>query len=647
MLSIKSLIRQKSMQFTFFLRRVCCFCLLFPCFTWSSLASAEEACPNPSYEHGHSYVHPLKYPVDFKNFAYANPRAPKGGILRMAQLGTFDSFNNMIDRGRLLAGYDLGGAGALIYDSLMTASSDEFSSIYGRLAEGIAVEPNFQWVAFKLRENAYWHDGRPITVEDVIFTFEQFKEIGSVGLKTALTFLDKVVQIGEWEVCFVTNKEVEISPIIPFTYGGLGILPKHYWTAEGKDLSETTVEPPLGSGPYQLDKWEFGINGFYKRVEDYWGSEIPVMKGRYNFETIKWDYFRDEHVMVEALKADTLDFREETVSKNWTIKYDFAEVKAGIFKRELRKLNRTWGMWWPAFWNVRIERFQDRRVREALFLLYDFPYTNRVILHGFYDYGNSYFYNSEMAWEGLPSEDELELLEPIRDQIPARVFTHEFEMPESSGFGINRNNVKRALELFEEAGWVVRNGELRHIDTNEQFKVDFVFVSAMLLRALSPYAKRLEQVGIDTTSLAPELSHWLHRMRARKFDGGGYLYIPSNIPGLELRNHFSSLTADSESSQNWLGLKDPAVDYLIEKVVQARNLKDLLAATRAFDRVMLWNFYHVPGMGQPGYRAVYWDRFGEVRRDDLDRVPVIDTWWWDEEKEARLQAGLKNLADVQ
>lgn len=565
----------------------------------------------------------------------------------MPQLGTFDSFNNMIDKGRLLAGFELGGPGALVYDSLMTGSSDEFASIYGRLAEGIHVDPEFRWVAFRLREDAYWHDGEPITVDDVIFTFNSFKEVGSVGLKTALMFLEKVVQIGDREVCFITSNELEVSPIIPFTYGGLGILPKHFWSADGRDLSKTIVEPPLGSGPYELEKWEFGINGYFKRVDDYWGNDVPVMKGRYNFDVIKWDYFRDEHVIVEAHKADGLDFREEGVSKNWTLKYDFPEVKAGLFRKELRKIRRPWGLSWPAFWNLRIERFQDRRVREALFLLYDFPYTNRVILHGFYEYADSYFFNSEMAWEGLPSEDELRLLEPIRDLVPPRVFTREFTMPESTGFGTNRDNVKRALKLFAEAGWVIKNSELRHMETNEQFKIDFVFVSAMLLRAKSPYAKRLQQVGIDTTSLAPELSHWLHRMRARKFDGGGYLYIPSNIPGLELRNRFSSLTADVESSQNWAGLKDPAVDYLIDKVAQARNLRDLLAATRAFDRVMLWNFYQVPGMGQPGYRAVFWDRFGEVWIDDLSRVPVIDTWWWDAAKEARLQAGLKNLASVQ
>ena len=612
-----------------------------------AVANADTPCENPEYRHGHSYVHTLKYDADFEHFEYTNPNAPRGGILRMPQLGTFDSFNNMIDKGRMLAGFDLGGPGALIYDSLMTRSSDEFASIYGRLADGIYVDPEFRWVAFRLRQDAHWHDGKPITVDDVIFTFNSFKEVGSVGLKTALMFMEKVVQIGDWEVCFVTSNDQEVSPIIPFTYGGLGILPKHYWTEEGRDLSKTIIEPPLGSGPYQLEKWEFGINGYFRRVDNYWGNDVPVMKGRYNFDVIKWDYFRDEHVIVEAHKADGLDFREEGVSKNWTLKYDFPEVKAGLFRKELREIKRPWGMSWPAFWNVRIERFQDRRVREALFLLYDFPYTNRVILHGFYKYANSYFFNSEMAWEGLPSEDELKLLEPIRDQVPPRVFTTEFKMPESSGFGINRDNVKRALDLFAEAGWVIKNGELRHVETNEQFKIDFVFVSAMLLRAKSPYAKRLQQIGIDTTSLAPELSHWLHRMRARKFDGGGYLYIPSNIPGLELRNHFSSLTADVESSQNWLGLKDPAVDYLIDKVAQARNLRDLLAATRAFDRVMLWNFYHVPGMAQPGYRAVFWDRFGEVWIDDLSRVPVIDTWWWDETKEARLQAGFKDLASVQ
>lgn len=605
-------------------------------------SASTEPCVNPEYKHGIAYVHELKYPPEFHHFDFANPNAPKGGTLRMPQLGTYDNFNNILDKGRLLAGFDLGGSGALIYDRLLEGAIDEFSSAYGRLAEGVHVEDDLSWVAFKLRDVAYWHDGEPITVDDVIFTFEAFKEHGSIGLKTALRTLKEVIQIGPWEVCFVSDLEFEISPITPFTYGGLGILPEHYWA--DKDISETTVTPPLGSGPYQLDRFELGRNAFYQRVDDYWGKDIPVMKGRYNFDTVKWDYFRDETVIVEAHKAGILDFREETVSKNWTIKYDFPELHGGLFKKELRYINRTWGMWWPAFWNLRVERFQDVRVREALFMLYDFPWINRVILHGFYKYGDSYFFNSDMAWQGLPSEDELAILEPIRDQIPTRVFTEEFKMPPSTGYGVNRDNTKRALELFEEAGWVINNrGELRHVETNERFTIDFVWVSSMLLRAKSPFVKRLEQVGIEVTALAPEVSHWQYRMRSRKFDGGGYIYIPSNMPGIELRNRFSSLTADVPNSENWMGLKNPAVDYLIEKVIAATTPAELVAATRAFDRVMLWNFYIVPGMGQPGYRAVYWNRFGEVRREDLSRVPALDSWWWDEDKERVLQSGLIEL----
>lgn len=602
---------------------------------------AQDPCVDPEYQHGISYLLPLKYDKDFEHFDYANPRAPKGGILRMPQLGTFDSFNNILDKGRVLAGFDLGGPGALIYDRLLEGASDEVSAAYGRLAEGVAVERDYKWVAFKLRKEPRWHDGTPLTVEDVIFTFNAFKEHGSVGLKTALRDLEEVFAFGEREVCFVTSEGAEINPIAPFAYGGMGILPKHYW--EKRDLSETTTEPPLGSGPYRLGEYQMEQVAFYERYDEYWGKDIPVMKGRYNFDTIKWDYYRDEQIIVEAHKADVLDFREETVSKNWATKYDFPAVHAGLFKKELIYIKRTWGMWWPAFWNVRIERFQDVRVREALFLLYDFPWINRVILHGFYDYGNSYFYNSDMAWEGLPSEFELELLEPLRDHIPPRVFTEEFKPPESTGFGTNRETFKRAIALFAEAGWVLKEGELRHKDTNERFKIDFVFVSAMLLRAKTPYMKRLEQVGIEVSAVAPEVSNWQYRMRSRKFDGGGYIYIPSNMPGLELRNRFGSEAADEPNSQNWMGIKNPAVDELIAKVITARTADDLYAATRALDRVLLWNFYIVPGMGQPGYRAVYWDRFGFVRRDDLSRVPVIDSWWWDETKERQLQEGLVAL----
>ncbi len=602
---------------------------------------SQQPCQDPDYKYGISYVEPLKYEEDFQHFDYVNPNAPKAGLIRFPALGTWDNFNGILNKGRLVAGYDLGGANSLVYDRLLEGTADEDASAYGRLAEGVAVEENFAWVAFKIRKGALWHDGTPLNASDVVWTFNTYLEHGSVSLKSALAELDRVYEFGDQEVCFVTKEDVEVSPIIPFTYGGLAILADHYW--ESRDITETTQEPPLGSGPYKVKEMNFGKNIYYERYPDYWGRDLPVNHGRYNFETVKFDYFLDETVMLEAHKAHVYDMREETVSKNWTTGYDFPAVHAGLFRRELRYLKRAWGMWWPAFWNVRVEKLQDVRVREALFLLYDFRWINRVILFGFYDYGDSYFYNSPMAQRGLPSEDELKLLEPFRDQVPERVFTHEWKHPPSTGYGTNRESMKRALELFEEAGWVLKRGELRHKDTGEQFHLDFVFVSAMLLRAKSPYIRRLNQIGISTSAVAPEVSHWQHRMRTGKFDGSGYIWIPGNMPGFDLRNRFGSEAADQQYGMNWAGIKNPVIDHLIEEVIKARTAKDLYAATRAIDRVLLWNFYMVPGMGQPGYRLVTWDKFGEVNSDALSRVPVIDAWWWDEEKAQRVEAGLANL----
>ena len=606
----------------------------------------EPPCSDPDYKHGISYVEPLKYDAEFQHFSYANPEAPKGGMIRFPALGTWDNFNGILNKGRLVAGYDLGGANTLVYDRLLEGSADENASAYGRLAEGVAVEENFAWVAFKLRKNALWHDGTPLDASDVVWTFNTYLTEGSLTLKTGLQELDRVFEFGDQEVCFVTKTDVEVSPNIPFTYGGLAILPEHYW--QDHDITQTTQIPPLGSGPYKAGDLAFGKNIYYERVPDYWGRELPVNRGRYNFEKVKFDYFLDETVMLEAHKAHVYDMREETVSKNWTTGYDFDALHAGLFRKELRYLKRAWGMWWPAFWNVRNPKFQDVRIREALWLLYDFKWINRVILFGFYDYGDSYFYNSPMAQSGLPSEDEIRLLEPFRDQVPPRIFTHEFKHPPSTGYGSNRESMKRALELFDEAGWQLKRGKLRHKETNEQFHIDFVFVSAMLLRAKSPYIRRLNQAGITTSAVAPEVSNWQHRMRTGKFDGGGYIWIPGNMPGFDLRNRFGSEAADQDYGLNWAGIKSPVIDYLIEHVIKARTARDLYAATRALDRVLLWNFYMVPGMGQPGFRLVAWDKFGEVDPSvsgPLSRVPAIDAWWWDEEKAQRVEAGIAALGD--
>ena len=604
-------------------------------------AAIQPPCANPEYGHGISYVLPLRYAADFQHFRYANPEAPKGGGIRVPQMGTFDNYNAIVEIGRLAAGY--GAMGSLVYDRLLEDSIDEPASAYVRLADGVAVEQDYRWTAFRLREDARWHDGHPITVDDVLFTFDAIREHGSVALRTALAELAEIVPIGARELCFVTRAGTEPNPILPFIYGRIAILPKHYW--QGRDIAKTTTEPPPGSGPYRLRRAEFGRSLVYERVPDYWGQDIPVNKGRYNFDSVKFDYFRDENVMLQANKGDVVDVREESISKNWATQYDFPAAELGLFRAELRQVTRIWGLWWPTFWNLDRARFRDIRVREALWLLRDFDFINRVYFYSFYNHGVSFFQNSAMAHDGLPSAKELALLEPWRGQIPERVFTQPFRQPPNDGYGINRDHVKRALELFEAAGWQIVDGVMRNQKTGEPFTIDFIFVSPFGIRSNTPYMAQLNRLGIATTARAPEVSNWLYRSRTGRFDANGVNYDPSHMPGLQLRNRFGSASAQVDYGQNWPGIESPAVDALIEAVNRARSAEDLYAATRALDRVLLWSFYFIPGPSAPGMRLAFWDRFGEVGSEGLAHVPYIDAWWWDEAKAARVAAGIAALDD--
>ena len=607
---------------------------------WAMPAFGEEPCANPRYAHGISHLLPLKYESDFTHFAYVNPDAPKAGELREAVLGTFDNYNSIIEKGRLAAGYDIGRR--LVYDTLLEAAIDEPVSYYGRLAQGVVAGPGFEWVAFRLRQGATWHDGAPVTVDDVLFTFEAMQEHGSVAVRTSLADLDRVFAFGDRELCFVRKRDVEVNPTFPFTLGSFSILPKHYWS--GRDIGKTTVKAPLGSGPYRLAYAEIGRVLVYERHENYWGRDIPVNKGRYNFQRVKFDHFADEQVMIEAHKGNVIDVRQEGVSKNWATQYDFPAVRAGLFKRELRPMARVEGLWWPIFWNLDRPHLRDVRVREALWLLYDFAWTNRVLFYGFYKPGLSFFQNSPMAHRGLPSEKELALLEPWRDQVPPRVFTEEFRQPPGDGFGHERQNIKRALALFEEAGWQVRDGTMRNVATGEPFTLDFIGVSYYSIRQNLSLVRNLDRVGIRTTGVSPEVSQWLYRSRTGKFDGNSVRLGPTFTPGLQLRNWFGSDAADHDYGQNWARVRSPVVDSLVQSIIEADTAENLYAATRALDRVLLWNFYFIPLGSQPGFRLVHWDKFSEVRNDALNRVPYLDAWWWDEAKARRVETGLAELA---
>ncbi|MFV2090118.1 MAG: extracellular solute-binding protein [Pseudomonadales bacterium] len=596
------------------------------------------------YTHGISFLDELKYGPEFTSFDYVNVAAPKGGTVRIAQGGTYDSFNSFIHKGRPAAGTTgLSSVSPILYDSLLEGSADEPMSHYGLLAEGVEVAEDFSWVAFRLRDEAYWHDGEPLTIEDVIFTFEAIKDYGSASLRTALRNVERIERMGPREVRYVMVEGSLPDPNIAVTLGILPVAPEHYWRS--RDFAATTLEPPLGSGPYRILDFEIGRKVTYERVENYWGRDLPVNRGRYNFDRIVYDYFRDQQVTFEARKAGLIDIGPETVAKTWSTQYDFPAVVKGLFKAELIEEARPVGLWWAVFWNLREARFQDIRVREALWLLYDHKFINRVMMYDYYDDGNSLFHGSAMAQRGLPSADELELLEQYRGRIPERVFSQRFEPPAGTGFGRNRSNTEKALALFAEAGWVVQDRRLISVESGEQFEIDFVLVAPSLIRAILPYLDVLERIGIDASARAPEVSNWLYRMRSGSFDAGQFAYAPTWTPGAQLRNRFSSEAASMQFSLNWMHVKDPVVDDLIDKIINARSERQFVAATRAFDRVMLWNFYFIPGMARPGYRLVYWDKFGRPENPPLHRDIWLDAWWWDKEKARNVELGVANLGE--
>ncbi|MCZ6890318.1 MAG: extracellular solute-binding protein [Gammaproteobacteria bacterium] len=593
----------------------------------------------PAYRHGLSFIYPLSYGPQFQHFDYVNPDAPKGGSMRIAVFGSYDSFIATLDKGQPVAGISFTGYPNLLYDRLLEPALDEATSQYGRLAEGVMVADDFSWVAFKLRNGAYWHDGEPITVDDVIFTFNAIKEHGSAELKSALLNVDRVERMGPREVRYVMKSGSTREPSIALLLGRMAVLPEHYWRS--RDISRTSVVPPLGSGPYRVGAHSLGRWVTFERVDDYWGRNLAVNRGRYNIDKVKFDYFRDSHVRRAAQASGVVDVALEGVAKNWATEYDkLPAIRHGWMKKELLPLTRPAGLWFSVLWNLRLPRFQDRRVREALTLLYDFRFINRALSYDFYLQGRSVFQNSPMQHRGRPGEAELELLEPYRDVLAARTFGDAYEPPASTGFGVNRSNVARALELFAEAGWEIADGKLTNVGTGQSFTIAFVVVSRGLVRTLMPYQNILRRVGIETTVTAPEVANWFYRMRTRKFDAAMRNYTPSHTPGLQLRNYFGSASADQPYGGNWGGIKDPVVDSLIDIIVAGRSKREFLAATQALDRVLLWNFYFIPRSSPPGYRLVYWDRYGRPDAKPLLRQAYLDTWWWDQQRSDRVDQGI-------
>lgn len=582
-------------------------------------AIAEE----PPAQHGLAMHGDLRYPPGFAHFDYANPDAPRGGRFRFSVVeASFDSFHPFIIKGNPAAGI------GQIYDTLMVNAADEPFSEYGLLAASVQTPEDRSWVQFELRPEARWHDGKPVTPEDVIWTFETLREKGQPFYRFYYGDVDRVEKRGERGVYFHlgdgSNRE------LPLILGQLPVLPKHWW--EGRDFEATTLERPLGSGPYRVGEFEAGRYVAYQRVEDYWGRDLPVTRGKNNFDELRYEYFRDATVALEAFKGGHYDVRFEISAKDWATGYQTPDVKAGRIVLKEVPYGMPAGMQGFAM-NLRRPLFQDRRVREALGLAFDFEWSNQALFYGQYTRTRSYFENSELAARGLPGPEELALLEPFREQLPEEVFTKAYEPPTTDGSGNNRANLRRASELLKEAGWTVADGKLQRDGKPLSFEI--LLASPQFERVALPYANNLAKLGIDASVRTVDTSQYRRRMDTYDFDMTVAGFPQSESPGNEQREFWSSAAATREGSRNLIGIQDPVVDALVEKIVGAPDRESLIHASRALDRVLQWGHYVVPNWYLAKQRIAYWNRFGMP--DVVPKAGVqLDTWWWDAEKAAAL-----------
>ena len=580
--------------------------------------------------HGISMFGALKYPLGFNHFEYVNPNAPKGGLVRMEARGTFDTLNSFTIKGSSAAGL------GLIYDTLMESSRDEAFSEYGLLVESALVANDLSSVSFMLRKQARWHDGKPVTADDVAFSLNILKSKGAPFYRFYYANVEKAQILSPHKVKFIfkgrKNRE------LPLIIGQLPILPKHHW--QGRDFERTTLEPPLGSGPYKIGKVDPGRSITFERVANYWGRNLGVNKGRYNFDAIRFEYYRDPTVALEAFKANAFDFRQENTAKVWATQYNFPAIAKGKVIRETLANNNPTGMQSFAF-NVRKSKFQNRRVREALALTFDFEWANKNLFFSQYTRTRSYFSNSELAATKIPAGAELRFLEPLRGQIPAEVFTKEFKLPKTDGSGRSRRQLRQAKRLLETAGWFVKDRKLTNSETSEVMALEFLLVNQGFTRIVAPIQRAMERLGIKVEVRVVDTSQYINRIRNFDFDVIVGSWGQSLSPGNEQRDFWGSAAAVRPGSRNYIGIKDPAIDKLIDQIIFASSRRELVAATRALDRVLLWNHFVIPNWHINSYRIAYWNRFSRPATKPKYGLGFSDTWWVDEANDETLQAALK------
>ena len=593
-------------------------------------ARAETA----EWKHGLSLFGDVKYPAGFKHFDYVNPSAPQGGAIRQIAFGTFDNFNQVVAgvKGSLASGLEL------VTEALTTPALDEVSTEYGLLAEVMSYPEDRSSVTYRLRSIARWQDGKPVTPDDVIWSFEVWKQ-NSPQLAAYYRHVTKAEKSGERDITFVFDKGGNRE--LPQIVGQLPALPKHWWegtdsAGRKRDVTQTTLEPPLGSGPYRIKDFAPGRTIVYEKNPDYWGKGVNVAAGMNNFREIRYEYYRDSTVALEAFKGDQVDWRTENSAKNWATAYDFPAVREKKVVLEEFPITNVGVMQAFAF-NIRRDQFKDPRVRRAFNFAFDFEEMNKQIFFGQYKRIASYFEGTELACSGVPQGQELEILETVRDKVPPELFKEPYTNPVGGDPQKVRNNLRQALALFREAGYEVKDTRLVDAKTGAPYGVEFLVDDPATERFVLFYRPSLQRLGMTVNVRTVDSAQYENRLRQWDFDVIVANWPESLSPGNEQRGYWGSQAADQPGSRNWIGIKNPAVDAMIDRVIYAKDRAELVAATHALDRVLLWNFYVVPQWTYGKQRTARWDRFGRPQTMPKYGAAAFPTvWWWDAEKAAKL-----------
>ncbi|ANS43873.1 extracellular solute-binding protein [Serratia inhibens] len=564
-----------------------------------------------------------KYAADFSHYDYVNPAAPKGGDVRMSAIGTYDNFNRYASRG--VAGERTDA----LYDSLFTTSDDEIGSYYPLIAESARFPADMRWVELDINARARFHDGSPITAADVAFTFNKFMTEGVPQFRVLYKGV-KVKAISRLTVRIEFPQPDKDKLLGLF---GLPVLPESFW--KDHKLNEPLAAPPLGSGPYKVGSYRLGQYITYQRVRDYWAANLPVNRGRFNFDSIRYDYYLDDKVALEAFKAGAYDFRIEGSPKSWATQYQGGNFARNYIVKQDETNQSAQNTRWMAF-NMKRPLFADRRVREAITLAFDFDWMNKALYYNAYQRTNSYFQNTPYAASGYPDAAELALLAPLKDKVPPEVFTSIYQPPSSDGSGNDRQNLLKATQLLKQAGWEVKNQQLVDSKTGKPFTFELMLLSGSNFQYVLPFQHNLKRLGIEMQIREIDVTQYTRRMRERDFDMMATVYMAIPFPSPDLK-----ILWDSEyinSSYNRPGVSDPAVDSLVRQIAAHQgDEKALLPLGRALDRVLTWNRFMLPMWYSNHDRYAYWDKFSTPAVRPA-YVIGFDNWWFDVNKAARLPA---------